>query len=524
MNQTMKLNSILVYTTIVSLMIASCQSKKDQIIEQDYMREKHRPQFHFTPAANWMNDPNGLVYHKGDYHLFYQYYPDGNVWGPMHWGHAVTKDLMRWDHLPIALYPDSLGYIFSGSAVVDHNNTSGFGTPDNPPLVSIYTYHNPEQEKAGRIDYQTQGLAYSLDSGRTWIKYDKNPVLLNPGIKDFRDPKVFWQDETQTWIMILAVLDHVQLFNSTDLKQWKKISEFGFDQGSHGGVWECPDLFPLSVDGKEKWVMLVSLNNGAPNGGSGTQYFIGSFDGIHFINENPKDKVLWIDYGKDNYAGVTWSDIPKEDGRRLFIGWMSNWNYANVVPTTVWRSAMTTPRELKLANTSAGTRLISIPVKEIQSLHGMQASWDAQSIIGTLELTSDLTHNSQYELVIHFKYGINQGFTLELSNSLNEKLLISYSPQTENQLTIDRTHAGNHDFSVDFGGIHKAEREKQGGINSLHVIVDHSSVELFADEGATVMTDLMFPSELFTNLKLHAQENESLEIRRITINELIRIW
>ena len=508
------------------LIFTGCKQATDpkQTLEKPMMNEQHRPQFHFSPAANWMNDPNGMVYHNGEYHLFYQYYPDGNVWGPMHWGHAVTNDLIRWEHLPIALYPDSLGYIFSGSAVVDHQNTSGFGTKENPPIVAIYTYHNPDQEKAGRIDYQTQGIAYSLDQGRTWIKYDKNPVLKNPGTKDFRDPKVFWHEGTQAWIMILAVLDHVQLFNSPDLKQWKKISEFGIDHGSHGGVWECPDLFPLTVDDQEKWVMLVSLNNGAPNGGSGTQYFIGSFDGVNFVNENPKDKILWIDYGKDNYAGVTWSDVPAKDNRRLFLGWMSNWNYANVVPTTVWRSAMTVPRELKLINTSAGTRLISIPVKELESLYGRQANWTTQTITGSLDLTSDLTRTSQYELIIDFEDNIKQGFTIELSNGLNEKLLIIYSPQTGNQLTIDRTLAGNHNFSADFGGIQRADREKQGGINALRLIVDHSSVELFTDEGVTAITALMFPSELFTTLKLHAPENETLKINKIVLNELNRIW
>lgn len=510
---------------VTLLLIAGCKQSTDskQTLAKPMMNEKHRPQFHFTPAANWMNDPNGMVYHNGEYHLFYQYYPDGNVWGPMHWGHAVTKDLIRWEHLPIALYPDSLGYIFSGSAVVDHKNTSGFGTLDNPPLVSIYTYHDPEQEKAGRIDYQTQGIAYSLDHGRTWTKYDKNPVLKNPGIKDFRDPKVFWHEGTQAWIMILAVLDHVQLFNSTDLKQWKKISEFGTDQGSHGGVWECPDLFPLSVDGKEKWVMLVSLNNGAPNGGSGTQYFIGSFDGINFINENPKDKILWIDYGKDNYAGVTWSDVPKEDGRRLFIGWMSNWNYANVVPTTVWRSAMTTPRELKLINTAAGSRLISIPVTEIKSLYGKQAQQEAQIITASLDLTSEITRDSQYELMIDFNTQTNQRFSIELSNAVNEKLVVTYTP-VDNTLSVDRTMAGKHDFSSDFGGVHSVQREIQSGISSLRLIVDCSSIELFADDGLTVITELMFPSEVFGNLKLHSAENETLKINRITITELKRIW
>ncbi len=507
------------------LLVTGCKQATDlkQINEIPKMKEKHRPQFHFSPTANWMNDPNGMVYHKGEYHLFYQFFPDGNVWGPMHWGHAVTKDLVHWEHLPIALYPDSLGYIFSGSAVVDHNNTSGFGPRENPPLVAIFTYHNPEQEKAGRSDYQTQGIAYSLDNGRTWTKYEKNPVLKNPGIKDFRDPKVFWHEKTQSWIMILAVLDHVQLFTSQDLKEWKKLSEFGIDHGSHGGVWECPDLFPLSLDGQEKWVMLVSLNKGAPNGGSGTQYFIGSFDGVNFINENPKDKILWIDYGKDNYAGVTWSDIPDEDGRRLFIGWMSNWNYANVVPTTIWRSAMTIPRELKLINTTMGSRLVSIPVSEMKSIYGQQAQWEAQTIAESMNLSSAITQNSQYELIIDFDKTSKQGFSIELSNAVNEKLVVIYTP-SQNRLSVDRTMAGNHDFSSDFGGSQFVDREIESGIASLRMLVDCSSIELFVDDGLTVMTALVFPSEVFGALRLYAAKGKSLKINGIMITELKTIW
>ncbi|MBX2962976.1 MAG: glycoside hydrolase family 32 protein [Cyclobacteriaceae bacterium] len=518
----MQLRDHAIYLALTTLIITSCSLNRNQP-EDNALREKHRPQFHFSPAKNWMNDPNGMVFYNGEYHLSYQYYPDGNVWGPMHWGHAVTKDLIRWEHLPIALYPDSLGYIFSGSAVVDWQNTTGFGSLDSPALVAIFTYHDPEQEKAGSIDYQTQGIAYSLDNGRTWIKYNKNPVLHNPGIKDFRDPKVFWYEPTGSWIMILAVLDHVQLFRSPDLKQWEKLSEFGVDQGSHGGVWECPDLFPLTVNGTEKWVMLVSLNNGAPNGGSGTQYFIGTFDGITFVNKNPAEKILWIDYGKDNYAGVTWSDVPKEVGRKLFIGWMSNWNYANVVPTTVWRSAMTLPRELKLIETPAGTRLISEPVPELKTLREEKSIREAQTLEGSLDLSSAITSNSQYDLFIAFDPDTNQGFTLELSNAVNEQLLITYNTET-NSIQVDRTKAGRHDFSTDFGGVHVVPREIKDPVSTVRLIVDQSSIELFADDGLTVMTELMFPTELFTQLKLHTQENKSLSIEKIEITSLKRIW
>jgi sucrose-6-phosphate hydrolase SacC (GH32 family) len=249
-----------------------------------------------------MNDPNGMVFHNGEYHLFYQHNPDSTVWGPMHWGHAVSKDMIYWEHLPIALYPDSLGTIFSGSAVVDNNNTSGFGTAVNPALVAIYTYHDAEGEKAGRKDYQNQGIAYSLDNGREWITYDQNPVLRSPGIPDFRDPKVMWHEKSQQWIMALAVVDRISFYSSPNLKDWTKESEFGANIGAHGGVWECPDLFELQVEGTQdkKWVLLVSINPGAPNGGSGTQYFIGDFDGKNFTLDEQFSALVgkegvWLD-------------------------------------------------------------------------------------------------------------------------------------------------------------------------------------------------------------------------------------
>ena len=250
-----------------------------------YYQEQHRPQFHFSPESKWMNDPNGMVYYDGEYHLFYQYYPDSTVWGPMHWGHAVSRDLVHWEHLPTALYPDSLGYIFSGSALVDWNNTSGFGKDGQPPLIAIFTHHDPVGEKAGRNDFQYQSIAYSNDKGRTWTKYEGNPVVPNPGIRDFRDPKVIWDKDSEQWIMVFAAWDHVKFYASPNLKDWTHLSDFGKAWGSHAGVWECPDLFPMQVEGSatQKWVLLLSINPGSVNGGSGTQYFVGDFDGKDFV-------------------------------------------------------------------------------------------------------------------------------------------------------------------------------------------------------------------------------------------------
>ena len=302
-------------------------------------KEQYRPQIHFSPKEHWMNDPNGMVYNDGIYHLFFQYYPGGTVWGPMHWGHATSKDLIHWQQQPVALYPDSLGYIFSGSAVVDKNNTSGFGKDGKVPLVAIFTSHYPHAAP-GATDFENQSLAYSLDNGKTWIKYSGNPVLKNPGIPDFRDPKVMWYGPENKWVMTLATRDRVTFYSSNDLKHWNKESEFGQSAGAHGGVWECPDLFPLKYKGETVWILIVNVNPGGPNKGSATQYFTGNFDGNKF-NSN-SSQVKWIDYGPDEYAGVTWNNTGN---RRIFLGWMSNWLYANQVPTVKCRNSMSIPRK-----------------------------------------------------------------------------------------------------------------------------------------------------------------------------------
>ncbi len=349
-------------------------------VENPYL-EAFRPQLHFSPREHWMNDPNGMVFVHGAFHLFFQYYPQGTVWGPMHWGHAVSKDLVHWRQLPIAIYPDSLGYIISGSVVVDSANSSGFGGMDQggkAPLVAIFTQHDPQGERRGDTHFQNQSIAYSLDDGQTWIKYKNNPVLRNPGIRDFRDPKVIWYAPGKKWVMVLATKDRISFYSSLNLKDWQKESEFGSDRGAHGGVWECPDLFPMRL-GKTYWVLIVSINPGGPNGGSGTQYFIGQFDGHRFVaaddeanhaNEpnktNNASATKWIDYGPDDYAGVSWSHTGS---RKIFLGWMSNWDYANVVPTQSWRSAMTIPRELQVRHSGDGGIFVcSQPVRELNGL------------------------------------------------------------------------------------------------------------------------------------------------------------
>lgn len=483
----MKILSFLLFL----FLLAACQQKENSETSQASTYEAFRPQFHFTPKAGWMNDPNGMVYYEGEYHLFYQHYPDSTVWGPMHWGHAVSKDMIRWEHLPIALYPDSLGMIFSGSAVVDWKNTSGFGTTETPPLVAIYTYHDPVGDKAGRNDFQTQGIAYSVDKGRTWKKYDQNPVLKNPGIRDFRDPKVSWNEVSNQWVMTLAVKDHIEFYSSPDLKKWAKLSEFGKSIGAHGGVWECPDLFPLTdAEGNTRWVLFVSINPGGPQGGSATQYFVGDFDGKNFI---PQDTVTrWIDYGADNYAGVTWSDVPAKDGRRLFIGWMSNWQYANVVPTQAWRSATTLPREVVLNKKSATYELKFIPVTEISEIQG-----DAVSYKGSVTLANPLC-------LIEFEVDDSQEFTLTVSNAENEKVVIAVK---QGVLTFDRTASGVIDFNSDFPAVHKvnvADIE----MKTIKLYVDLASMELFINDGERVLTEIVFPIKPYNQVQLDMKNSE----------------
>lgn len=319
----------------------------NQIIESEsntqFNADRFRPGFHFSPPTSWANDPNGLVYYEGSYHLFYQYHPYSNKWGPMHWGHAISEDLIHWQHAPIALFPDEHGAIFSGCCVVDWNNSSGL-FKDSHGLVAIFTHADIHPETGQ--PRQRQSLAYSSDKGQTWQKYNGNPVLAENDLIDFRDPKVFWHAQSKRWIMAIVAGDHVRFYASDNLREWSLTGKFGREEGSHDGVWECPDLFQLPADdtGRSKWVLIISIgdNPNCPEG-SRTQYFIGEFDGKTFINDNPSDHILWLDYGRDNYAGVTWSDIPEQDGRRVIIGWMSNWKYANETPTYSWRGAMTLP-------------------------------------------------------------------------------------------------------------------------------------------------------------------------------------
>ena len=522
------MKNLLLLCAILITMTACQENVPDEKVEavavSEYS-EPHRPQYHFSPPEKWMNDPNGMVYYDGEYHLFYQYYPDSTVWGPMHWGHAVTRDLMHWEHLPIALYPDSLGYIFSGSAVVDWKNTSGFGKDGEPPLVAIFTHHNMAGEKTGKIDFQYQSIAYSNDKGRRWTKYKGNPVVPNPGIKDFRDPKVIWDDNSGQWVMVLAAQDQVKFYGSKNLKNWTMLSDFGKNLGSHGGVWECPDLFPLKVEGTGgmKWVLLVSINPGGPNGGSATQYFVGDFDGKNFNldpgfkNKVTNEQAVWLDWGRDNYAGVTWSDMPEIDGRRIFLGWMSNWDYAKVVPTEKWRSAMTLPRELRLKKTDAGFRIFTKPARELELNKGKYSKMQTTRTKGRMPLASSVNFSpTQMEALLEF----TGDMAVELSNKKGEVYRIGYNSKT-NEYYSDRTRSGELGFSDKFAAaIHKAPGIVHDSTKTMHIFFDVASAELFADDGQTVLTDIFFPTEDFTKAELVFDG----KLIKADFNEMKRVW
>ncbi|WP_439132571.1 glycoside hydrolase family 32 protein [Polaribacter sp.] len=500
---------------IIVLLVLGCSkaTKTDKLSQSSYVNEKvekYRSKFHFTPEANWMNDPNGLVYSNGYYHLFYQYYPNGTVWGPMHWGHAKSKNLLKWEHMPIALFPDELGYIFSGSAVIDKDNTAGFG---KGAMIAIFTYHDPVKEKEGKIDYQTQGIAYSLDEGVTWKKYSENPVIDNPGIRDFRDPKVIWNEDKEIWQLILVAKDHVQIYDSKNLKQWTKISEFRFEDNPPLGVWECPDLFKLKVDGteEEKWVLIISHGGeSAPNGGSGTRYFVGDYDGTTFTTDQKESQ--WIDYGTDNYAGVTYNNTP--DNKRIFIGWMSNWNYANETPTKKWRSAMTLPRELKLINKN-GKYLVKSKI--IENFKTITTEVLKEEITG--HFPYDFQYQNLQQSKISFEAIVNDKLEVILSNSNKDLYSISYDKKT-GVFSIDRSQSGNVNFNSNFkkSSFQKVNIGTEDQL-AIDIILDASSIEIFINQGQYVITTQVFSNENYTDFNV--KNKDGITINNFKIKKIL---
>lgn len=517
---------------LAAAFLGGCTGKKDPAsgsagASVALYSEPYRPQIHFSPASGWMNDPNGMVYYEGEYHLFFQHNPDASVWGPMHWGHAVSTDLVHWQQLPIALYPDSLGYIFSGSAVVDRENTSGFGTSENPPLIAFFTYHNPDLQQAKEVEVESQAIAYSTDKGRTWTKYAGNPVIENPGIPDFRDPKVIWHEPTRQWIAALASGQEIRLYASGDCKNWTYLSAFGGGRGSHDGVWECPDLFPLRVNGSDetKWVLTVNINPGGPSGGSATQYFVGDFDGRQFTSD--QQKTLWADYGRDNYAGVTWSDAP--GGRRIFMGWMNNWQYAGDKPTRVWSGAVTFPRELGLDKVENMYLLTSLPVDELSVIRGETLRVENQKVDRVyplsglcsfakapveLKLTFDQSQNTQMSFAS--RYGV------KLKNKKGEYISVGYD-NIEKFFYVDRTNAAGEVFSDKFASTHLIPYIVNTPRVEWRLLIDVASLEFFTAGGRVAVTDVFYPSEPFDQIEVFT-ENGLITLVEGSVTELKSIW
>jgi len=478
--------------------LVSCQSQPtpEKKMGTPTFDEQYRPQFHYTPARNWMNDPNGLVYHDGTYHLFHQYNPEGTTWGHMSWGHATSPDLVHWTHQGVAIPEEGNEMIFSGSAVVDHHNTAGFGTDaDASPMVAIYTsnYSLP-----GDSLNQAQSLAYSTDGGDTWTKYEGNPVLDHPD-PDFRDPNVFWYEPEQAWMMAITLSEQrtVQFYTSPDLKNWTHLSDFG-PAGSTEGIWECPALFRVPVEGhadSTRWVLQVDVGSGAVAGGSGGQYFVGSFDGTTFTPRAERDlnTPRWVDYGPDFYATIPWNNVPTQDGRALWLGWMNNWDYAQDIPTAPWRSAQTVARSVSLRSVDGTPYLNQQPVEELNMLR------DDHVRVGRQTLTNETTSLAEHgvtgrvlELAATFAPGDAETMGLHVRTGDDEKTVVGYDAATDS-VFVDRTTSGASTFHEAFAAHNAAPLPSSGDRVKLHVLVDWSSVEVFADDGVQVLTHRIFP-------------------------------
>lgn len=655
------------------------QASENDNINSGIYAELYRPQIHYTPANNWMNDPNGMVYHDGEYHLFYQYNPFGDTWGHMSWGHAVSTDMIHWGELDVAMYEEDGVMKFSGSAVVDHNNTSGFGTNDEPPLIAIYTGHR------GNENLQTQDIAYSTDNGRTWTQYENNPVI-DIGSSEFRDPKVIWHDETERWVMAVALSQDrkISFYGSDNLRDWEHLSNFG-PAGALGGVWECPELFKLPVGGdpnNTRWVLQVDIGSGSIAGGSGGMYFIGDFDGTEFHLESPLvtyekpdgtvfedfsgddygdwivegeafgdkpaegafegqqavigyigdqlvnsfidgdepqgsltspeftiekpyisfligggnhpeevgiklliddelvrwatgsnaetldwknwdvsslqgetaririfdyhsggwghinvdnimfrdepvksnvEQTLWVDYGADFYAAQSWSDVPEEDGRRKWLAWMSNWDYANILPTDPWRSAQSIPRNVTLRNTPEGIRLYQEPVVELQALRSDHAVFTNRIIDSRNNfVVPESSEGKLFEIVAEFYLKDAEEFGFKVRKGEGEQTIVGYLADSE-QMFVDRRNSGEVDFSPVFPAMHKAPLATEDGKIRLNLIVDWSSVEVFGNNGYSVITDLIFPSENSKGIELYSRGGD-VHLTRMDIWQLESAW
>ncbi len=459
-------------------------------------KEQYRPQFHFTTPLHWINDPNGLVYNNSRYHLFYQHNPMGIRWGHMSWGHAVSKDLVTWQHLPLAIEEGKEIMIFSGTCVMDKDNTSGFGKQGKIPMVAIYTGH---QEGIN----QSQHIAYSLDEGISWTKYDKNPVL-DLGKKDFRDPKVFWYQPQKKWVMtvVLPVEKQIQIYSSPNLKEWKLMSAFG-PAGDTTGIWECPDLFEVPVSnepGKTKWVIMHSP---APY----MQYFIGEFDGINFRNENPPTKVYRPDYGPDYYAAIVYNNLPAGKAP-VSIGWVNNWNYANDIPTMPWRGAMSLPRNLSVKKINGEWILLQQPVTSLQKLRTGQRQWNNFPVEGTKRLP---VTGQQYEIELLLDIGNSNNCGIQLAAGRGHEIEIGYDAVAK-KLYIDRSKTAHQSFNKNFETLNRFETPLNLTDNQLrlHVFFDNSIVEVFTNNGEAALTAQIFSEASDNAIQLFSSKGKAI--------------
>ncbi len=467
-----------------------------------------------------MNDANGTVFYKGEYHLFYQYNPEGNVWGHMSWGHAVSPDMVHWQNLAVALHEEPGQYmVYSGSAVVDWNNSSGLCQNPDPQdhscLVAIYT--------AAYKDRQKQHIAFSNDRGRTWTNYPGNPVI-DLDAPDFRDPNVFWYAPQRKWVMVSVRADErtLVIFDSPDLKHWTRRSTFG-PAGDVAGQWECPDLIELPIDGtnEKKWVLIVNRNPGAPAGGTGVRYIIGNFDGANFTSEVPDTPALWADWGKDFYATNTWNDTPSAD-ERTWIGWFSNWQYANVEPTVLWRGAQSIPRTLRLRRYTDGLRLVQRPVRELESLRREKFRIVNASVAeANRKIRETGTKGEVYEVEAELLPGSVDDIGFRLRKGKDAETLVGFDA-TRNEVYVDRARSGEISFSKDFSGRHSATIGRNASIK-LRVFVDRSSVEVFANDGERVLSERIYPPPGSDGIELY-QKGAGGKIVSLTIWQLSSIW
>lgn len=478
-------------------------------------REKYRPLYHHTPQYGWMNDPNGMVYKDGVWHLCYQWNPYGSKWSNMTWGHSTSRDLIHWQHHAPTIAPDGLGAIFSGSSAIDTKGSAGFG---KDAIVTLYT---------SAAASQMQSLAYSTDGGNTFVKYPANPVITME--TEARDPNMFWNEQTGEWVMTLAhaLEKEMLIFTSPDMKNWTLASNFGRGEGAQGGVWECPDLFELPVEGtdEKKWVLVCNINPGGPFGGSATQYFVGDFDGKTFRADTAsggKIPTKWMDYGKDHYATVSWSDAP--NGRRTVIGWMSNWQYAAEVPTLQFRSANTLPRDLGLFRDSDGECYLKVvPSPEMTALRGQLFKQTRQLNVRTAETLVPLPSENDgvCEILLDIEARKGQSVMLALSNKAGEKVVLAFDVNGET-LSFDRTRSGNVGFSQDFPAVTVAPTHRHDGKLSLRLFIDRSSIEVFEQEGRLAMTNLVLPNSPYTHLSVMTSKGKAkvknLKIYSININ------